>query len=293
MDLQDMIIALSSFWHGRGCYIAQPYDVEKGAGTMNPLTFFRSLGPEPWAVAYVEPSRRPADGRYGDNPNRLFQHFQYQVIVKPSPEDIVDTYLDSLAVIGLDGREHDIRLVEDNWEAPTLGAWGLGWEIWSDGMEITQFTFFQQMAGFELTPVPVEITYGLERLASYVQGTTNVFDVRVTGDLTYGEIFLANERHQSRYAFEIADPAYLRQAFDGAEREAERSLAEGAWPAAYDYTLKCSHLFNLLEARGAVARTERTALIGRVRRMARRAAETYLAEREAEGFPLLRKEGRS
>ena len=288
MDLQEINSALFRFWDERGFYLAEPYDVEKGAGTMNPATFFRSLGPEPWAVAYVEPSRRPADGRYGENPNRLYQHLQFQVIMKPSPEDIVDTYLGSLETIGLSSRLHDIRLVEDNWEAPTLGAWGLGWEVWCDGMEITQFTFFQQMAGFELTPVPVEITYGLERIASYVQNVRSVFDVRVKGELTYGDLFLPNERHQSVYAFEVADVGFLRDMFEGSEREARRALERGGWPAAYDYTLKASHLFNLLEARGAVSQSERPALIGRVRRLARASAEVYLKEREELGFPLLK-----
>lgn len=281
-------MALNRYWSDRGCYILQPYDVEKGAGTMNPFTFFRSLGPEPWSVAYVEPSRRPADGRYGESPNRLYQHFQYQVIVKPTPLDIVDTYLGSLEAIGLDPGAHDVRLVEDNWEAPTLGAWGLGWEIWSDGMEVTQFTFFQQMAGYELEVVPVEITYGLERLATYIQGVDSVHDVRVKGDLTYGELYLQNERHQARYAFELSDVGYLRQAFESAEREAQRVMDSGAWPAAYDLCLKCSHLFNLMDARGALSRAERVGTIGRIRRLARRAAEVYLKEREEMGFPLLK-----
>jgi glycyl-tRNA synthetase alpha chain len=285
--LQDLILALHAYWAEAGCYLAQPYDIEKGAGTMNPFTFFRCLGPEPWRVAYVEPSRRPADARYGENPNRLYQHHQYQVILKPSPDDVQDLYLESLVAIGLDPRRHDIRFVEDNWESPTLGAWGLGWEVWCDGMEISQFTYFQQVAGYELDVVPVELTYGLERIAAYVQDKDSVFDVLVRPGLTYRELFLANEAQQSRYGFEAADTAMLWQLFDLYEAESRRLAAEDTWVVAYDYALKCSHVFNLLDARGAIAPSERVRTIARVRELARLAAEGYLRAREAAGFPLL------
>lgn len=275
------------YWAAQGCYLAQPYDVEKGAGTMNPVTFFRSLGPEPWRVAYVEPSRRPADGRYGENPNRLYQHHQFQVILKPSPLDVQERYLESLQVLGVDPAVHDIRFVEDNWESPTLGAWGLGWEVWLDGMEVTQFTYFQQMGGFECRPVAVELTYGLERLASYLQGVESVYMLEVAPGLSYGEIFKSAEYQHSKYSYELADVAKLVSSFEAAEEEARRLVAHGLWLPAYDYALKCSHLFNLLEARRAVAVTNRTAYVGRVRALARACAERYLSERETLGFPLL------
>ena len=227
MDFQTIILKLQKFWAGQNCIMAQPYDIEKGAGTMNPSTFLRVLGPEPWRVAYVEPSRRPADGRYGDNPNRLFQHHQFQVIVKPSPENIQELYLQSLAELGIHQEEHDIRFVEDNWESPTLGAWGLGWEVWLDGMEITQFTYFQQVGSIDVKPVTVEITYGLERLAMYIQGVENVFDIQWVGDITYGDVFHTNEVEQSFYNFQVADTALLFDLFDKYEAEAKRVIELG------------------------------------------------------------------
>jgi glycyl-tRNA synthetase alpha chain len=289
LTFQEIIMALEQFWGRRGCLIAQPYDVEKGAGTMNPTTFFRSLGPEPWRVAYVEPSRRPADGRYGENPNRLYQHHQYQVIIKPSPDDIQEQYLDSLRELGIDPAKHDIRFVEDNWESPTLGAWGLGWEVWLDGMEITQFTYFQQIGSYDCRPVSVEITYGLERLASYIQGVENVFDISCVDGVTYGDVFRRAEYEHSKYSFEEADVPMLFAAFETAEKEAKRVLDLGLVLPAYDYVLKCSHNFNLLEARGAISVTERTGYITRVRNLARLAAKAYLAQREEMGYPLLKK----
>lgn len=289
MDFQTIILKLQKFWAGQNCIMAQPYDIEKGAGTMNPSTFLRVLGPEPWRVAYVEPSRRPADGRYGDNPNRLFQHHQFQVIVKPSPENIQELYLQSLAELGIHQEEHDIRFVEDNWESPTLGAWGLGWEVWLDGMEITQFTYFQQVGSIDVKPVTVEITYGLERLAMYIQGVENVFDIQWVGDITYGDVFHTNEVEQSFYNFQVADTALLFDLFDKYEAEAKRVIERGYIRPAYDYVLKCSHAFNLLDSRGAISVSERTAYIGRVRAMARLCAKAYVAQREEMGFPLLKK----
>ncbi|ADU52243.1 glycyl-tRNA synthetase alpha chain [Thermaerobacter marianensis DSM 12885] len=287
MDFQQMILRLNRYWAEQGCVLAMPYDVETGAGTMNPLTFFRALGPEPWRVAYVEPSRRPADGRYGENPNRLYQHWQYQVILKPSPPDVQELYLGSLEALGIRPEEHDIRFVEDNWEWPSGGAWGLGWEVWLDGMEITQFTYFQQVAGFECKPVSVELTYGLERIATYLQGVDTVFDIRWVDGVTYGEMFRVAEYEHSAYSFEHADVDMLRRWFDDAAREAARVLDQGLALPGYDYVLKCSHLFNVLEARNAVGASERTALLGRVRGLARKAAEAYLAQRERLGYPLL------
>ncbi|WP_273698117.1 glycine--tRNA ligase subunit alpha [Selenomonas noxia] len=292
MKFQEVILALQEFWSGQGCILAQPYDVEKGAGTMSPWTFLRVLGPEPWNVAYVEPSRRPADGRYGDNPNRLYQHHQFQVIMKPSPNNIQELYLESLAQLGIRAVEHDIRFVEDNWESPTLGAWGLGWEVWLDGMEITQFTYFQQVGSHDVKPVSVEITYGLERLAMYIQGVENVYDIAWTDDVTYGDVFHQNEFEQSTYAFDLSDEALLFALFDKYEAEAVRVIGAGHVHPAHDYVLKCSHTFNLLDARGAISVSQRTAFIGRVRKLARLCAEAYLAQREALGYPMLKKEGR-
>jgi glycyl-tRNA synthetase alpha chain len=288
MYLQDLILALHRFWADRGCLIGEPYDLEKGAGTMNPHTFFRALGPEPWAVAYVEPSRRPADARYGENPNRLYQHHQYQVLIKPSPDTIQEMYLESLAALGLNGTEHDIRFVEDNWESATLGAWGLGWEVWLDGMEITQFTYFQQFAGFDCVPVSVEITYGTERLASYIQGVDDVFDVMYAPGISYRDLFQHQEYENSEYGFEAADTDMLFTLFGTYEAEAKRVLDVGLVIPAYDYILKCSHTFNLLEARGAISVSARQAYIGRVRNLARAAARAYLDQREKLGYPLLR-----
>ncbi|MBQ5758490.1 MAG: glycine--tRNA ligase subunit alpha [Schwartzia sp.] len=289
MKFQEMILALQSFWSEQGCILAEPYDVEKGAGTMNPSTFLRVLGPEPWNVAYVEPSRRPADGRYGDNPNRLYQHHQFQVIMKPSPDNIQELYLESLARLGINAADHDIRFVEDNWESPTLGAWGLGWEVWLDGMEITQFTYFQQVGGCDVKPVASEITYGLERLAMYIQGVENVYDIKWIGDYTYGDVFHQNEYEQSLYAFKLSDAKLLFELFDKYEAEAVRVIGEGAVHPAYDYVLKCSHAFNLLDARGAISASERTAYIGRVRKLARMCAKAYLEQREKLGYPMMGK----
>lgn len=290
MNFQEMMFALKTFWSSQGCIMYEAYDVEKGAGTMNPATFLRTVGPEPWKVAYVEPSRRPADGRYGDNPNRLYQHHQFQVICKPSPDTIQELYLQSLAALGIRAAEHDIRFVEDNWESPTLGAWGLGWEVWLDGMEITQFTYFQQVGGIDVNPVASEITYGMERLAMYIQGVENVYDLQWNETFTYGDIFHQNEVEQSTYAFELSDADMLFELFDRYEKEAQRIAAKGLVIPAYDYVLKCSHTFNLLDARGAISVSERAAFIGRVRKMAGMCAKTYLVQREALGFPLLKKE---
>ena len=289
MTFQEIILTLQKFWSEQGCILAQPYDVEKGAGTMNPSTFLRVLGPEPWHVAYVEPSRRPADGRYGENPNRLFQHHQFQVIMKPSPDNIQELYLQSLAKLGINEKEHDIRFVEDNWESPTLGAWGLGWEVWLDGMEITQFTYFQQVGSVDVKPVSSEITYGLERIAMYIQEQENVYDIDWNGTYTYGDVFHQNEFEQSTYNFELADTALLFDLFDKYEREAIRVIELGYVHPAYDYVLKCSHTFNLLDSRGAISVSERTAFISRVRNLARLCAQCYLKQREELGYPLLKK----
>ena len=290
MNFQEIVLALQKFWSDQGCILAEPYDVEKGAGTMNPSTFLRVLGPEPWHVAYVEPSRRPADGRYGENPNRLYQHYQFQVIMKPSPDNIQELYLKSLETLGIDPRQHDIRFVEDNWESPTLGAWGLGWEVWLDGMEITQFTYFQQVGSQNIKPVASEITYGLERLAMYIQGVENVYDLKWTDTYTYGDMFHQNEYEQSAYAFDLSDEDMLFDMFDKYEKEAVRIIEKGYVHPAYDYVLKCSHTFNLLDARGAISASERAAFIGRVRKLARLCAQCYLEQREKLGYPMLKKE---
>lgn len=288
MNFQEMILTLNKFWGEQGCIIQQPYDMEKGAGTMNPATFLRALGPEPWNVAYVEPSRRPADGRYGENPNRLQHYFQYQVILKPSPDNIQELYLQSLEMLGIKAEDHDIRFVEDNWESPTLGAWGLGWEVWLDGMEVTQFTYFQQCGGLDCRPVSGEITYGIERLATFIQGKDSVFDIQWVGDVTYGDIYRQNEIDYSTYNFEVANVEMLFTLFDMYEKEAMAVLERGLVQPAYDYVLKCSHTFNLLDARGAISVTERTGFITRVRNMARACAQGYVAQREALGFPLIK-----
>lgn len=282
-----MIATLERFWASQGCIIQQPYDMEVGAGTMHPATALRVLGPEPWNTAYVQPSRRPTDGRYGENPNRVQHYYQYQVIMKPSPDNIQDIYIDSLRALGIDPRNHDIRFVEDDWESPTLGAWGLGWEVWLDGMEITQFTYFQQVGGIDLHPVSVEITYGVERLAMYLQKIDNIFDIEWVDGITYGDVFHQNEVEYSRYNFEVADPALLFHLFDQYEAEARRILEAGLVVPAFDWVLKCSHVFNLLDARGAVSVTERTAYIGRVRALARQVALAYVKMREELGHPLL------
>lgn len=276
MYFQEIIAKLQQFWSGKGCVVGNPYDMEKGAGTMNPLTFFRTLGKKPWSVCYVEPSRRPKDGRYGENPNRLYQHHQMQVIIKPSPENIVDLYLESLEFLGIKTKEHDIRFVEDNWESPTLGASGLGWEVWLDGMEITQFTFFQQMAGYECSPVSAEITYGLERLTMYLQNKNNIFDIDWNENVKYGDIFSLPEYEHSKYSFEVCNKEFLTDAFEKYQKEAEDILKENLVYPAYDYFLKSSHAFNILDARGAISVAERARYIGRIRSLARKIATLYL-----------------
>ena len=276
MNFQDIIHILNDYWGKQNCVIEQPYDIEVGAGTMSPSTFLRALGPKNWNTAYVQPSRRPTDGRYGDNPNRLQRYFQYQVIMKPSPDNIQDLFLESLMALGVDPLKHDIRFVEDNWEAPTLGAWGLGWEVWLDGMEITQFTYFQQVGGFDVHPVTVELTYGLERIAMYLQQKENVFDLIWVDGVEYRDIYYNNEVEQSIYNFEIADVDMLLNLFNMFEKEAEKIAEKGLTFPTYDYTLKCSHVFNLLDARGAISVTERTRYIKRVRRLAHLSARNYL-----------------
>lgn len=290
MNFQEIILALNKFWGDEGCIILQPYDIEKGAGTMNPATFLKALGPEPWKTAYVEPSRRPTDGRYGENPNRLQHYFQYQVILKPSPDNFQELYLKSLEAIGIDPLKHDIRFVEDNWESPTLGAWGLGWEVWLDGMEITQFTYFQQCGGLDCKPVAGEITYGIERIAMFIQQINSVYDIEWVEGISYGDVYKQNEVDFSYYNFEVADTNLLFSLFDSYEKEAMRVLERKLVVPAYDYVLKCSHTFNLLDARGAISVTERTGFIARVRNMARECAKAYVVQRENLGFPLLKDE---
>jgi glycyl-tRNA synthetase alpha chain len=291
MYLQDLVLTLQKFWAERGCLLKQPYDMEMGAGTFHPATFLRVLGPEPWNAAYVQPSRRPTDGRYGENPNRLQHYYQFQVILKPSPEDIQDIYLESLKTLGINPLEHDIRFVEDDWESPTLGAWGLGWEVWLDGMEITQFTYFQQAGGIDLSPVPGEITYGIERIAMYLQDVDSVFALKWNKYIDYGDIHHAGEIEFSRYNFDVADRSMLLSLFDLYEGECKRLLEKELPLPAYDLCLKCSHTFNLLDARGAISVAERTAFIGRIRNLARGSAAGYLKTREELGFPLLKKSG--
>ncbi len=292
MNFQDLILTLNEFWGKQGCIIQQPYDMEKGAGTMNPATALRALGPEPWKVAYVEPSRRPTDGRYGENPNRLQHYYQYQVILKPSPEDIVELYMDSLKAIGIDPDEHDIRLVEDNWESANLGAWGLGWEVWLDGMEVTQFTYFQQFGGIDCKPVSGEITYGLERLAMFIQKVDSVYDIEWVDGITYGDVHHQGEVEHSHYNFEEADTDMLFQLYNMYEKEATRILDKGLVLPGYDYILKCSHTFNLLDARNAISVAERQNYIFRVRSLARLAAEAYCKQREELGYPLIKDEAK-
>jgi len=276
MNFQEIIQRLNKFWGEQNCVIEQPYDIEVGAGTMSPSTFLRSLGPEEWNTAYVQPCRRPQDGRYGDNPYRMQRYFQYQVIMKPSPDNIQQLFLDSLSALGIDSKKHDIRFVEDNWEAPTLGAWGLGWEVWLDGMEITQFTYFQQVGGFEAKPVTVEITYGLERLAMYLQKVDEVYEIEWVEGVKYGDIYYNNEVEQSEYNFEIASIDFLQKQFDMFEKEAKKIIDKELALPAYDYTLKCSHVFNLLDGRGAVSVSERANYIKRVRKLAHECAKVYL-----------------
>lgn len=289
MYFQDVIMTLQRYWAERGCIIYQPYDNEVGAGTFNPATFLMCLGPEPWNAAYVQNSRRPTDGRYGENPNRLQHYYQFQVILKPSPDNIQELYLDSLKAIGINPLEHDIRFVEDDWESPTLGAWGLGWEVWLDGMEISQFTYFQQAGGIDLKPVSGELTYGLERLAMYLQQTESIFDIKWNENVTYGQIYHENEVQFSKFNFEEANVPALFNLFDTYEGECKRLAEENLPLPAYDYCLKCSHTFNLLDARSAISVTERTGYIARVRALAKLCAEKFLEKREALGFPLLKK----
>ncbi len=290
MYFQEIILSLQKFWARRGCLLVQPYDMEVGAGTFHPATVIRALGPEPWNVAYVQPSRRPTDGRYGENPNRLQHYYQFQVLLKPSPIDVQEQYLQSLKVLGVDPLDHDIRFVEDDWESPTLGAAGLGWEIWLDGMEITQFTYFQMTGSVELHPISVELTYGLERIAMYLQEIDNVYDLKWNESIKYGEVHHQQEVEQSIYNFEQADVKMLLEFFNRYEEEANRLISKSLVIPAYEYCLKCSHTFNLLDARGAISVTERTGYIARVRNIARACAEEYIKQREAMGFPLLKKE---
>lgn len=278
MNFQEIIMRLHKYWAKEGCLIWQPYDLEKGAGTFNPATFLRCLGPNPWKVAYVEPSRRPTDGRYGENPNRLQHYYQFQVILKPAPENVQQLYLNSLKAIGLDPKEHDIRFVEDDWESPTLGAWGLGWEVWIDGMEATQFTYFQQVGGIELNPISAEITYGLERLAMYSQKKDSVYDLMWTDDVTYGDVHLEDERQWSKYNFEVADTKMLLQHFNDWEAEAKKLVEQNLVLPAYDAVMKCSHLFNLLDARSAISVSERVSYVLRVRTLAKMVAEGYMKQ---------------
>lgn len=289
MNFQDLILSLQTYWAKQGCVIQQPYDIEKGAGTFNPATFLRALGPEPWNVAYVEPSRRPTDGRYGENPNRLQHYYQFQVLLKPSPQNIQDLYLDSLKSFGIDPKAHDIRFVEDDWESPTLGAWGLGWEVWLDGMEITQFTYFQQCGGIDLKPISGEITYGIERIAMYIQGVDNVYDLEWVNGIKYGDIHHQTEVEFSQYNFEEADTDMLFKLFEMYEKECIRLAEKELVFPAYDFVLKGSHAFNLLDARSAISVTERASYIGRVRNMSKLCAEGYVVQREKLGHPLLKK----
>ncbi len=276
-NFQDLILSLQAYWAEKGCLILQPFDMEVGAGTFHPATILRSLGPRPWRAAYVQPSRRPKDGRYGENPNRLQHYYQYQVILKPSPENVQELYLDSLKTLGIDPNKHDIRFVEDDWESPTLGAWGLGWEVWCDGMEITQFTYFQQVGGFDCDPVSAEITYGLERLAMYVQGVEFVYDLQFNESYRYGELFHQAEQEYSAFNFEHADTEILFRHFEDAEKECVKLVAEKLALPAYDQCIKASHIFNLLDARGVISVTERAAYIGRVRALAKACCEAWLA----------------
>jgi glycyl-tRNA synthetase alpha chain len=289
LTFQELIQQLNTYWSAKGCLVVQPYDLEVGAGTFSPHTFLRALGPEPWRAAYVEPSRRPTDGRYGENPHRTQHYYQYQVILKPSPTDAQDLYLDSLRFINIPVAQYDIRFVEDDWESPTLGAWGLGWEVWLDSLEITQFTYFQQCGGIDLDPVSCEITYGLERIAMFIQGKQSIFDIQWNSDVTYGEIYLQNEQQFSKFNFDEANVDALQNQFNQYEAESKRLAKKELFLPAYDYCLKASHTFNLLDARGAISTTERPRYIGRVRSLARVCAEGYLGLRKSLGFPLLNK----
>ena len=286
LTFQQIILALNHYWDRQGCALLQPYDMEVGAGTFHTATFLRAIGPEPWNAAFVQPSRRPKDGRYGENPNRLQHYYQYQVVMKPSPPDLQELYLGSLKTLGIDPLVNDIRFVEDNWESPTLGAWGLGWEVWLNGMEVTQFTYFQQVGGLDCRPVLGELTYGVERLAMYLQGKDSIFDLVWVDGVTYGDVYHQNEVEQSKYNFEYANVPWLLQLFNDYEREANRLIAAGLVLPGYEMVLKCSHTFNLLDARGAISVTERAGYIARVRALAKLVAEAYYASREALGFPM-------
>ncbi|MCS5586241.1 MAG: glycine--tRNA ligase subunit alpha [Gammaproteobacteria bacterium] len=288
-SFQNLILKLQSFWASKGCTLLQPFDMEMGAGTFHPATFLRAIGPEPWKAAYVQPSRRPTDGRYGENPNRLGHYYQFQVLLKPSPKDIQDLYLESLAEIGIDLTMHDVRFVEDNWESPTLGAWGLGWEIWLNGMEVSQFTYFQQVGGLPCKPVAGELTYGLERLAMYLQGVDSVFDLVWVEGVSYGDVFHQNEVEQSKYSFEIADTDVLFRQFDEAEAMNEKLIEESLPYPAYEQVMKASHFFNLLDARHAISVTDRARFIRRIRAMSQKVAQTYYDSRKALGFPMMEK----
>jgi len=288
LTFQQIILALNQYWDAQGCALLQPYDMEMGAGTFHTATFLRAIGPEPWKAAYVQPSRRPKDGRYGENPNRLQHYYQYQVALKPSPPDLQDLYLGSLRALGIDPKVNDIRFVEDDWESPTLGAWGLGWEVWLNGMEVTQFTYFQQVGGLDCRPVLGELTYGLERLAMYLQSKDSIFDLVWVDGVTYRDVYHQNEVEQSKYNFEHANVEWLLRLFDDYEREAKRLTDAGLVLPAYEMVLKSSHTFNLLDARGAISVTERAAYIARVRTLARLIAQAYYASREALGFPMLK-----
>jgi len=288
-NFQEVILSLLEYWNEYGCVLVQPYDIEVGAGTFNPATFLRALGPEPWKVCYVEPSRRPTDGRYGENPNRLQHYYQLQVVVKPAPDDSQEIYLNSLERLGIDLKKHDLRFVEDDWESPTLGATGLGWEVWLDGLEVTQFTYFQQIGGIELDPICVELTYGLERLAMFIQKKENVFDLEWVDGVTYGEVHHEIEVQFSKYNFEVADIEMHVSLFDTYEKECRRLLKQGLVLPAYDCVLKCSHLFNLLDARGAIGVSQRAQHIARIRKLARGCAKAYLKRRAELGWPLLKK----
>ncbi|NBO40337.1 MAG: glycine--tRNA ligase subunit alpha [Betaproteobacteria bacterium] len=286
LTFQQMILQLQNYWDAQGCALLQPYDMEVGAGTSHTATFLRAIGPEPWKAAYVQPSRRPKDGRYGENPNRLQHYYQYQVVLKPAPANILDLYLGSLKALGFDLNKNDIRFVEDDWENPTLGAWGLGWEVWLNGMEVTQFTYFQQVGGINCKPITGEITYGLERLAMYLQGVDNVYDLRWAQDLSYGDVYLQNEKEQSAYNFEHSDAEFLFTAFASHEKQAQYLMTQALALPAYEQILKAAHSFNLLDARGAISVTERAAYIGRIRNLARSVAQSYFESRERLGFPM-------
>lgn len=289
LTFQEIISKLQQFWSDQDCAIIQPYDMEVGAGTSHTATFLRALGPEPWRAAYIQPSRRPKDGRYGENPNRLQHYYQFQVVLKPSPEDIVDLYLNSLKILGFNLKENDVRFVEDNWENPTLGAWGLGWEVWLNGMEITQFTYFQQVGGISCKPITGEITYGIERLAMYIQGVESIYDIQWTKNLTYGDVFLQNEIEQSEYNFEHSDHKFLLTAFDSYEKQVSFLVKKHLALPAYEQVLKAAHTFNLLDARGVISVTERADYIGRIRNLSRQVAKSYVDSRKKLGFPLAKK----